>query len=312
MNHSDPIQRAGGEPIAPRHSEPIHLRPTATLAERALLPGDPGRALALAQFLLKEPLMFNHHRGLWGYTGAAADGGPLTIQSTGMGGPSAAIVLHELISLGVRRAIRVGTCGALDEALGLGDLVVAREAIAADGTSAAMGAGELTLADASLTDALICELERHGPERHAPERHGPERHGPERHGPERDGPERHGPERDGPERDQLRRQGRPTDEPPSPAAGVRAHCQGRIVSTDLFYERDSERNTGWSAEGALAVEMEASALFAVGALAGVQVACVLAVSDTFGAHGARERIDDDALLRAAEAMGTAAAAALAV
>ena len=51
--------------------EPIHLHPTAELAERVLLPGDPGRALALAQLLLEKPLMFNHHRGLWGYTGAA-------------------------------------------------------------------------------------------------------------------------------------------------------------------------------------------------------------------------------------------------
>src|SRR6476660_5030570 len=116
----------------------IHLRPTAELDDRVLLPGDPGRALALAQFLLEKPLMFNHHRGLWGYTGEAADGELLTVQSTGMGGPSAAIVLHELIALGVTRAIRVGTCGALVCALELGDLVVAREAIAADGTSAAL------------------------------------------------------------------------------------------------------------------------------------------------------------------------------
>ena len=50
----------------------IHLRPTAPLAERVLLPGDPGRALALAQSLLQEPRMFNHNRGLWGYTGHGA------------------------------------------------------------------------------------------------------------------------------------------------------------------------------------------------------------------------------------------------
>ena len=62
--------------------EAIHLRPTAALAERVLLPGDPGRALTLAQSLLVKPLMFNHHRGLWGYTGAATfDGEPLTIQA---------------------------------------------------------------------------------------------------------------------------------------------------------------------------------------------------------------------------------------
>ena len=58
--------------------------------------------------------------------------------------------------------------------------------------------------------------------------------------------------------------------------------------------------------------MEAAALFAVGATAGVPVACVLAVSDTFDASGARRRIDDKTLLAAAEAMGRAAIAALAV
>ena len=47
---------------------PVHIHPTAPLAPRALLPGDPGRALALAQLVLSEPKMFNHNRGLWGYT----------------------------------------------------------------------------------------------------------------------------------------------------------------------------------------------------------------------------------------------------
>src|SRR4051794_22885808 len=103
---------------------PIHLRPTAELAPRVLLPGDPGRALQLAQVLLDGPLMFNHHRGLWGYTGMAEDGAPLTIQSTGMGGPSAAIVVSELADLGAERFVRVGTCGSLVADLPLGSLVV--------------------------------------------------------------------------------------------------------------------------------------------------------------------------------------------
>jgi uridine phosphorylase len=133
---------------------PIHLRPTAALAERVLLPGDPGRALLLAQALLESPRMFNHHRGLWGYTGEAADGDPLTIQSTGMGGPSAAIVLEELAALGARRVVRVGTCGALREDLRFGDVVVAREALAGDGTSRALGAGATVGADPGLTAAL--------------------------------------------------------------------------------------------------------------------------------------------------------------
>src|SRR5690349_4054442 len=134
---------------------PIHVHPTAELAPRALLPGDPGRALALAQTLLDEPRMFNHNRGLWGYTGPAkADGLPLTIQSTGMGGPSAAIVVHELIELGLEVAIRVGTCGAFGPGLRLCDLIVAGEAIAQDGTSQALGANGRATADVALTAAL--------------------------------------------------------------------------------------------------------------------------------------------------------------
>ena len=226
--------------------ETIHLRPTAPLAERVLLPGDPGRALLLAQELLSEPLMFNHHRGLWGYTGAAPDGDPVTIQATGMGGPSAAIVLSELIELGARRAIRVGTCGALDGGLALGGLVIARDCICADGASRALGAGERVQADPGLTEALLC---------HAP--------------------------------------------------GARA---GTIVSVDLFYEREPAR--AHERDGALAIEMEAATLFALGAARGVAVACILAVTDTFDAAGARTRIDEHGLRHAAEAMGRAAIAAV--
>jgi uridine phosphorylase len=225
-------------------SDPIHLRPTAELAERVLLPGDPGRALALAQALLEQPMMFNHHRGLWGYTGAAPDGEPLTIQATGMGGPSAAIVLSELIALGAKRAIRVGTCGALAPGLELGELIIASEAIGADGTSRALGAGERVPADAQLTEALTGQV---------------------------------------------------------PSAR-----RGAVVSVDLFYD-DGRRP---SPADALAVEMEAAALFAVGAAAGLPVACMLAVSDTFDPNGARRRIEDTALLDAAERMGSAAVAAL--
>lgn len=132
----------------------IHLHLTAPLAERVLLPGDPGRALLLAQSLLAEPKMLNHNRGLWGYTGTAADGKPLSIQSTGMGGPSAAIVIDELAALGARRMIRAGTCGSLVDDLQLGDLVIASEAITADGTSRALGAGERVAPSGTIVEAL--------------------------------------------------------------------------------------------------------------------------------------------------------------
>ncbi len=244
MTPPDPAEPSPAD--APAHPQPLHLRPTAELAERVLLPGDPGRALALAQTLITAPRMFNHHRGLWGYTGPAlTDGEPLTIQSTGMGGPSAAIVLTELIALGARRAIRVGTCGALRPDIALGELVIAREAICADGASRALGAGERVAGDPMLTRALG-------------------------------------------------------------EAAPGAHA-GPVVSVDLFYDDARERS---HPPDAIAIEMESATLFAVGTRAGISVACVLAVSDTFSPRGERARIDDHALLATAESMGEAAVAAL--
>jgi uridine phosphorylase len=140
----------------------LHLKPQTDLAERVLLPGDPHRALAVAQHLLEGPKMFNHHRGLWGYTGIAADGEPLTVQATGMGGPSAAIVTEELIALGARRLVRIGTCGALVEELELGELVAAETVLSADGASAALGANGVLGSDAVMLERLVAAGARPG------------------------------------------------------------------------------------------------------------------------------------------------------
>jgi uridine phosphorylase len=139
---------------------PRRLRPTAPIAPDALLVGDPGRALLLAQELLKEPKMSNHARGLWGYSGQTPAGKPLTIQATGIGGPSAALVLSDLAKLGVRRAVRVGTCVGPGETFALGELVVVTEAIAEGGSAAALGvaSGDAVLPNAELTKRLSEEL----------------------------------------------------------------------------------------------------------------------------------------------------------
>jgi uridine phosphorylase len=134
---------------------PNHIKPAAGLAERVLLPGDPHRALSVAQHLLERPRMFNHHRGLWGYSGLAPDGELLTIQSTGMGGPSAAIVVEELIALGARRLVRIGTCGALADDLELGTLLAVAAAIPADGTSVALGANRHLRPHPELLERLV-------------------------------------------------------------------------------------------------------------------------------------------------------------
>ena len=70
-----------------------------------------------------------------------------------MGGPSAAIVIEELIALGARTLIRIGTCGALTETYAIGDVVAPKAALAMDGTSRALGAEGRVLPDPDLASA---------------------------------------------------------------------------------------------------------------------------------------------------------------
>jgi uridine phosphorylase len=135
---------------------PSRLRPTASVAAEAILVGDPGRALMLAQELLEQPKMCNHARGLWGYTGQTPAGGELTVQSTGMGGPSAALVLADLAELGVRRAIRIGTCAALASHLPPGKLLDVTDAHAWGGPDG--GSGDVVRPDPELSARLRQEL----------------------------------------------------------------------------------------------------------------------------------------------------------
>ena len=139
---------------------PARLRPTAPIAADAILAGDPGRSLLLAQELLEEPRMSNHARGLWGYSGRTPAGRELTIQATGIGGPSAAAVLADLAELGVKRAVRIGTCAGLGPASRLGELLLVEAAIAAGGSAAAFGlaAGGTVEPDPELRRRLAREL----------------------------------------------------------------------------------------------------------------------------------------------------------
>ena len=114
---------------------PIHIRAEpGEYAEACLLPGDPLRAKYIAETYLENAVQRNSERGMLGYTGEF-QGRPVSVQATGMGCPSAAIVVEELVQLGVKRLLRVGTCGGLQPDLALGDLIVALSAIPADATA---------------------------------------------------------------------------------------------------------------------------------------------------------------------------------
>ena len=113
---------------------PIHVRAQpGDYAEACLLPGDPLRAKYIAETFLENAVQRNSERGMLGYTGEF-NGRPVSVQASGMGCPSAGIVIEELVQLGVKRIMRVGTCGGLQPDLRIGDLIVALSAAAADAT----------------------------------------------------------------------------------------------------------------------------------------------------------------------------------
>jgi DeoD family purine-nucleoside phosphorylase len=120
----------------------IHLRAQpGEYAEAVLLPGDPLRAKYIAETFLQEPVQVNGERGLLGYTGSYG-GQQVSVQGTGMGCPGATIVFEELVQLGCKKLIRVGTCGGLQIHHALGDIIVALSAVPADSTATHLVGGE--------------------------------------------------------------------------------------------------------------------------------------------------------------------------
>ncbi len=113
---------------------PIHIRAEkGDYAPTVLLVGDPGRAERISQ-LLKDSKPVNKNRGLLGYTGTY-NGKTISVQTTGIGCPSAAIVVEELIQLDVERFVRIGTCGGIGEGVKPLDIVAAVAASPYDGTT---------------------------------------------------------------------------------------------------------------------------------------------------------------------------------
>jgi 5'-methylthioadenosine phosphorylase/purine-nucleoside phosphorylase len=121
---------------------PIHLRAEpGDYAPAVLCPGDPRRAEYIASKFFDDPRLVNEERGMLGFTGTF-DGTPISVQASGMGCPSAAIVYEELIQLGATRLIRVGTCGALQPDMDMADLVIAVASTPSDRTTFAYTGGE--------------------------------------------------------------------------------------------------------------------------------------------------------------------------
>jgi 5'-methylthioadenosine phosphorylase/purine-nucleoside phosphorylase len=130
---------------------PIHLRAEpGDYAPAVLCPGDPRRARYIAETFFEDPRLVNEERGMLGYTGTFG-GRPISVQTTGMGCPSAAIVFEELVQLGCTRLIRVGTCGGLQAEIAMGDTVIGISATPDDKTMFNYTRGEQHAPTASWT-----------------------------------------------------------------------------------------------------------------------------------------------------------------
>jgi purine-nucleoside phosphorylase len=134
------------------------------IAETVLLPGDPLRARWIAETYLDDITCYSRTRNMLGFTGTYK-GTRLSVQGTGMGQPSMAIYVHELLTdYGARTLFRVGSCGALTAKVAVRDLVIAMSAC----TDSSMnrlrfeGVDYAPTADFDLLRACVDEAERAG------------------------------------------------------------------------------------------------------------------------------------------------------
>lgn len=126
-----------------------------------ILPGDPGRCASIAKYF-DDPVLIADNREFVTYTGYL-DGEKVSVTSTGIGGPSAAIAMEELVECGADTFIRVGTCGGMELTVKGGDIVVATGAVRMEGTSKEYAPIEFpAVPDFHVTNALASSAEELG------------------------------------------------------------------------------------------------------------------------------------------------------
>jgi uridine phosphorylase len=131
-----------------------------------ILPGDPGRCEKIAEYL-DSPQLIGKNREFTTYTGTI-EGEKVSVVSTGIGGPSAAICMEELAAIGADTFIRVGTCGGINLKVKSGDIIVATAAVRMEGTSREYAPIEFpAAADFSVTSALVSAAQKLGYNCHA-------------------------------------------------------------------------------------------------------------------------------------------------
>lgn len=126
-----------------------------------IMPGDPKRCVKIAQYF-EDPVLIADNREYVTYTGTL-DGVKVSVTSTGIGGPSAAIAMEELVRCGADTFVRIGTCGGMQPEVKSGDVVIATGAVRMEGTSREFAPIEFpAVADLSVTNALREAAEKKG------------------------------------------------------------------------------------------------------------------------------------------------------
>ena len=219
----------------------------------ALVPGDPGRVERIAaQCEDVERVAENREYRL---VNATYEGRDLTVCSTGIGCPSATIAVEELAAVGVETFVRVGTIGALQSSIEIGDMVVATAAAKNEGTTKRYEDVEYpAVADYETLSALV----------------------------------------DGAEAAGERAAGAAATGADGEAASYGVHV-GPIATDDAFYAETDEYVDDWEAAGLLAVEMEAAALFTLARRKGLRAGAICTVDGNLVEGTQKGETDDEEL-----------------
>ena len=124
--------------------------------QTVILSGEPERSHYIAQTYLENVKLLSQYRGLNSYLGNLANGQPLLVATSGMGAPSLSIVVNELVQVGIKRFIRVGTCGSIQPFITVGDIVISHGSLCRQGSALDFAPPEYpAVADPFLTVALV-------------------------------------------------------------------------------------------------------------------------------------------------------------
>lgn len=121
-----------------------------------LLSGEPERTQYIAQTYLQDIQLLSNYRGLNSYLGYLANGAAILAATSGMGAPSLSIIVNELVQVGIKQFIRIGTCGSIQPDIQVGSVIVSQAALCRQGASLDIAPLEYpAVADPFLTVALV-------------------------------------------------------------------------------------------------------------------------------------------------------------